>query len=182
MPATFVTAPHPSLLGTDELKRRCDSRTQSRSGPGGQHRNRTASGVFLTYRDPDDTAIQIVAEATEGRHQAANLAVATRRLRQSLAIDLRTGSPIDDVCDPREQSLRDRVGGGPMRFAESNVDRAAVLALLLNDLHAAGGQPSIVSPRWGTSTSRVIGLIKSVPAAWGWLGRVREHHGRLPLR
>ncbi len=138
--------------------------------------------MFLTYVDPDDSTIQIVAEATEGRHQAANLTTASRRLRETLAVAMRTGSVIDGPVDPAEQIVRDRAAGGAMRFAENNVDRAAVLALLLNDLHAAGGQPSIAAPLWQTSTSRVVGLVKSVPAAWVWLGRVRQHHGRLPLR
>jgi protein subunit release factor A len=50
------------------------------SGPGGQHRNRNATGVRLVHR-----ASGIVVTATERRSQAANLEVAYMRLARRLA-------------------------------------------------------------------------------------------------
>ena len=49
------------------------------SGPGGQHRNKTESGVRLTHR-----ATELSVTATERRSQAQNRAHALERLRQGL--------------------------------------------------------------------------------------------------
>ena len=51
------------------------------SGPGGQHRNRNATGVRLLHRPSG-----IVVTATERRSQATNLAVAFVRLARRLAL------------------------------------------------------------------------------------------------
>ena len=51
------------------------------SGPGGQHRNRNATGVRLLHRPSG-----IVVTATERRSQATNLAVAFVRLARRLEI------------------------------------------------------------------------------------------------
>ncbi len=50
------------------------------SGPGGQHRNKAATGVRLLHR-PTGVAVT----ATERRSQAQNRGAALRRLRQRLA-------------------------------------------------------------------------------------------------
>jgi protein subunit release factor A len=50
------------------------------SGPGGQHRNRNATGVRLVHRPSG-----LVATATERRSQAANLEVAFERLAARIA-------------------------------------------------------------------------------------------------
>ena len=67
LPVVMVECPHPALLDPDQLLESCDLRTQRRSGPGGQHRNKTSSGVFL-HHAPTNT----IAEATERRSQADN--------------------------------------------------------------------------------------------------------------
>ncbi len=51
------------------------------SGPGGQHRNRNATGVRLVHRPSG-----IVVTATERRSQAANLDVAFERLARRLVV------------------------------------------------------------------------------------------------
>lgn len=58
------------------------------SGPGGQHRNRNATGVRLLHRPSG-----IVVTATERRSQAANLEVAFERLARKLAAAARVDAP-----------------------------------------------------------------------------------------
>lgn len=174
----LIDPPHFCVLGIDTLLQQCDLRTQRRSGPGGQHRNKTSSGVFLTHRPTD-----CVGEATERRSQAQNREVALDRLRFTLAIEIRTPSPLDrDHGDPDESAIRLRYHGHSLRLNDANEDKPAVLSLVLNDLWAAGGQPSLVADLWGVSTSRIVGLVRSVPAALTWVNRVRAHHKRWPLR
>ncbi|NTU86411.1 MAG: peptide chain release factor-like protein, partial [Chloroflexales bacterium] len=58
------------------------------SGPGGQHRNRNATGVRLVHRPSG-----IVVTATERRSQAANLEVAFARLARRLEAAMATTAP-----------------------------------------------------------------------------------------
>jgi len=206
MPAIYVASPHPATWPLERLEAACQKRTQTRGGPGGQHRNRTASGVFATLElaaAPGSRAIspgEVVAltgEATEQRSQHRNREVAFRRLRFVLAWSVRTGSPLDrgdpndtphpsavephDVPDDEEERIRRAYEGTALKLADSNPDKPAVLALLLNDWLAAGGQPSLVGAFWKVSTSRVVAAVRSVPTAWTWANRVRAHHDRPPL-
>ncbi len=176
-----VASPHPAVWAVDELVGKCEFRMQTRSGPGGQHRNRTASGVFVTYRPAE-----ITAEATEQRNQHRNRDVAIRRLRYVLAISLRTISPlaaeVNSPPETLEQAVRERYHGSPLKLAEDNLLKPAALALLLNDLHVAGGQPSLVAPSWKVSTSRIVAFLRTHHPAWTLVNRIRAHHDRKPLR
>ena len=173
MPVTMVAAPHPAVLPLDALLQQCELRTQRRSGPGGQHRNKTSTAAFLLHRPS-----AIVAEASERRSQAQNREEALQRLRFRLAIELRTPSIIDAEDVPVEREVRTQFHGQSLRLNDANESKPAVLAMVLNDLHAAGGQPSLVGPLWGVSTSAIVGLIKSHAAAFVFLNRIRTHHGR----
>lgn len=177
MDVKWVVAPHPAVLDSDRLLAQCGLRTQRRSGPGGQHRNKTSSGVFLQHEPTG-----IVGEATERRSQADNRAVALGRLRHRLAVEVRTTSALDGAAIGDETALRDRYRGTALRIADRNDAKAGVLALVLNDLHACGGQPSAVAPIWRTSTSSIVRFVKSHPPAFAWLNAVRDHHGRRPLK
>ena len=176
----FVLPPHPATVDPNSLTTDCDLRTQRRSGPGGQHRNKTESGVFLTHR-----ATGIVGEATEKRSQAENRSIALQRLRFRLAIQVRTISQLDLEgelpCDI-EMFYRKEFSGVRLRMNDSNVAKPVVLALMLNDLHAAGGQPSLVAKHWKISTSSLTSLLKSHPPAMELVNQIREHHGRRALK
>lgn len=172
-----VDGTHPSVLSETVLLGQCEMRTQRRSGPGGQHRNKTSSGVFLQH-----LPTQIVAEATERRSQADNRAVAVERLRFRLAVEIRTVSAMDGPPSDAEMVVREKYRSSGLRVSDRNHDKPAVLALVLNDLHASGGQPSLVSPRWGTTTSSIVRFVKSHPPAFLLLASIRQHHGRGPLK
>lgn len=192
----LVDSPHPATLGVEDFTQRVDFRFQRRSGPGGQHRNKVSTGAFVL-----DRPTGVVAEATESRSQRTNRSEALARLRTALAIAIRTESPHDPLAashsdettgdtgnQPRdwaasvETAARRRVIASRLRLAATNPDRPAAIALLLNDLHPAGGQPSLITPFWDTSTSRIVTFLKSTPAAMAWVNQLRAHHGRLPLK
>jgi ribosome-associated protein len=67
-----------SLPG-EALAAECDEEFFVAGGPGGQHRNKTASGVRLVHRPTEVTVT-----ATERRSQAQNRSVALVRLRERL--------------------------------------------------------------------------------------------------
>jgi protein subunit release factor B len=66
-------------LSRERLQRESEVEFFIASGPGGQHRNRNATGVRLLHR-PSGTVVT----ATERRSQAANLDVAYERLERRL--------------------------------------------------------------------------------------------------
>lgn len=69
----------PNSFDRDTLERESEVTFFIASGPGGQHRNRNATGVRLLHRPSG-----IVVTATERRSQAANLEVAYARLARRL--------------------------------------------------------------------------------------------------
>jgi hypothetical protein len=177
MPVTMLAGPHPATLPVESLLEQCELRTQRRSGPGGQHRNKTSSGAFLLHRPTE-----IVAEATERRSQAENREVALARLRLRLAVERRTASILDGPVALGEQEIHERTYGQGLKIAPRNPMKPAVLALVLNDLYASGGQPSAVAPHWNTTTSSVVRFLKTHPPAFVLLNAIRHHHGRGPLK
>ena len=66
-------------LDDDALLRACEVEFFIASGPGGQHRNTTASGVRLTH---PTTGMSVT--ATERRSQSQNKGAALERLREGL--------------------------------------------------------------------------------------------------
>jgi hypothetical protein len=172
-----LAGPHPALLSEEKLLSQCELRTQRRSGPGGQHRNKTSSGVFLLH-----VPTSIVAEATERRSQAENREVALARLRLRLAVEIRTPSILDGPVELDEQTCRQRAVQTGLKIGPRNPAKPAVLALILNDLHAVGGRPSAVAELWHTTSSAMVRFVQSHPPAFGLLNEIRKQHGFGPLK
>ncbi|QDE88643.1 peptide chain release factor I [Myxococcus xanthus] len=68
-------------LDDESLLKACEVDYFIASGPGGQHRNTTASGVRLTH-----AATELSVSATERRSQVQNKGVALERLREGLKV------------------------------------------------------------------------------------------------
>lgn len=174
-----IAAPHPAVIAAEQLAAQCRMSQLRRSGPGGQHRNKVSTAISWRHEPTG-----IAAEASESRDQTRNRQEALRRLRLRLAIRLRTApqSDHDDaVRDATDRACRGTWRQRKLKISGHNDDLPAVLALVLDDLHRAGGQPSLVGPLWQASTTAVVSLIASHPAALQEVNRWREHHGRRPL-
>jgi protein subunit release factor B len=68
-----------AALDDDALLAQCDEDFFIASGPGGQHRNKTETGVRMTHRPSG-----LVINATERRSQLQNRGAALERLREKL--------------------------------------------------------------------------------------------------
>ena len=75
---------HPASLDIETLISDCEIRRQRRSGPGGQHRNKVETAIFIKHLP---TGIE--AGATERRSQEQNRLRAIGRLRLKLAVEHR---------------------------------------------------------------------------------------------
>lgn len=186
-----IAPPHPSCLPEAELLKQCELSQTRRGGPGGQHRNKTSTAIVIEHLPTG-----IIAEASERRSQADNRRVAIRRLREELAILVRTDLEAevrhltiseDDEHEPIDwsemsASIRKLHGGGSLRFSENNPDRPAVLAILLDDLSQVQGAIQSTAQLWNTSSSQIIKLLKQLPAAIKYVNQLRADANIGPLK
>lgn len=152
-------------------------RQTRRGGPGGQHRNKVSTTIVLTHRPT-----KLTAEASERRSQADNRRVALRRLREMLAICVRTVPVVDAPEHPLAVRLRERYGGPRFRVAANNPDRPAVLALLMDDLASQHAQIPTAAERWNTTASQILRFLREMPEAFAAVNRWRHSHGLRPLK
>jgi ribosome-associated protein len=97
-------------LDDEALLKACDVEYFIASGPGGQHRNKTASGVRLTH-PPTELSVS----ATERRSQVQNRGVALERLREGLKAltfvpKVRRATKIPKGAQKRRLETKKRVG------------------------------------------------------------------------
>ena len=120
----------------------CVVQRVARGGPGGQHANKTASGVRLVHRRSG-----LVVEATGSRDGGANRTAALRRLRLALACACRGGA------DPGW--LRPHVRGGRLHCGPEAPSWPAVAAVLLDVLELHQGALTEAAAAAGLSTTQL---------------------------
>jgi ribosome-associated protein len=109
-----LSLPDPALLAE------CDESFFTAGGPGGQHRNKTESGVRLVHRG---TGAHVT--ATERRSQARNRAAALSRLRAKLAALARRPRPrraTEPTRASRERRLREKRRRGERKAERRGLD------------------------------------------------------------
>ncbi len=85
----------------DGLLAECRAETFRSGGPGGQHQNKTESGVRLTHLP---TGVSVIAR--ESRSQHRNRQIALARLREALAHALREEKPRKPTKTPRAEKRK----------------------------------------------------------------------------
>ena len=164
---------HPAALDSAALLAECREIRTKRSGPGGQHRNKTETAVVLTHLPTGLTA-----EASERRSQSENRRMALWRLRLRLAIEHRV-SPVSAGPSVRWQS---RSRGGRLAVSIEHDDYPPLIAEALDHLDAARGDVPRVADALSVTPTQFVKLFKKHPAAWIALARLRDHNGQSPLK
>lgn len=165
-------APHPAALPDDALLAQCELSKNRTRGPGGQHRNKVESGVFLTH-----TPTGLHAQATERRSSADNKRVALQRLRLELATKHREPVPIPrGLEEPASALWRSRRRGEQLSVSPDHHDYPTLLAEALDMLADSKWDPRKAALRLGVSSSQLIKLIKDHPPALHWLNDHRRAH------
>ena len=161
-------------LGFDDarLLRECEVHIYRARGPGGQHRNKVSSAVRLQHRPTG-----FVVTATERRSQHENKANAVRRLREAIAIGIRRAPP-DEIVWPESVQIR----GERLKVGAKNPSFWQMLALVLDELVAEGGQVAKAARRIGVTTSSLTRFLAAHPKAWVEANRIRKAAGLQPLR
>ena len=160
------------LLADDGvLLSECTIRAQRRSGPGGQHRNKVETGIFVTH-----VPTGITAGATERRDQDANRKVAIARLRVRIAVTLRE--------PPKGPSLlwRSRCQHRRITVSHHHADYARLLAEALDHLAAVDWQLPRAARSLECSTSSLVRLIHRSSLAWQFANQQRTEHGMPALK
>ena len=166
--------PHPATLPLEQFLAECQARRQRRGGPGGQHRNKVASGVFLKHLP---TGVEV--SATERRSQADNQRMAIERLRIRLATEVRSPVVIPVVPSPLWQA---RCHGARLRVSPVHPDFAALLAEALDTLAGADWNIPVAAERLRCTRTQLVNLIRLSPEAFVELNRQRATLGLRPLK
>jgi hypothetical protein len=163
---------HPAAIPPGDLLKLCDETRTRRSGPGGQHRNKTETAVIL-FHGPTG----ISAEASERRSQAENRRVALTRLRLKLALEHR-----EPASDRPTESWQRRVRGRQLVIAAGHDDYPVLLAEALDHLQAARFEIGPVAETLGVTGTQLVRLFRKCPSAWAALAACRVSAGLPPLK
>ncbi len=156
-------------MSDELLLRRCRIERIARGGPGGQHANRTESGVRLRH-----PASGLTVQASEHRDGAANRGAALGRLRLALACALRGGA------DPAWLAAHRR--GNRLVCGPAAPSWPGVIACLLDALAVAGGELKPAAAALGLSTSQLAKALTADQPVRRAADAIRAVHGLSVLR
>lgn len=171
---------HPACAPIEELLKDCQaSAARASGGPGGQHRNKVQTQVFVRH-----LPTQIETHADERRSQTENKAMAVRRLRLALALQVRMSVPIGEIGSGLWKSRLRRGPNGQGRIACSpeHDDYPSMLAEALDVLSASKWDPVKAGLRLGCSGSQLVKLLKEHPPALLLLNTHRRERGERELK
>lgn len=159
---------HPCCLTEEELLKECSLRSDRRSGPGGQHRNKVETAVIIVHQ-PTGTQ----AEASQRRSQADNRREAIARLRLSLATRVR----IPATSPAPSELWQQRASGGRLSVSSTHSDFACLLAECLDRMHAVDYAMPNCAEFFGVTSSQLIKLMRQHPPALIQVNAARADRG-----
>ena len=173
--AINITGPHPATLEEQVFLSQCVIETGRVSGPGGQHRNRVDTAVFIKHLP---TGVET--HATERRSQAQNRHMAIKRLRRRLAVDVRTLASRDR--HQASELWRSRRQGDKLSVNPDHADYPALLAEALDLIVARRFDIAGAAGLLGITMSQLSRLIRHDKAAFAKVNQGRTEVGLVPLR
>ena len=172
---------HPAQLPTEDLLAACRVKMLRRGGPGGQHRNKVETAVVIEH-----LASGIRAEANERRSQADNRRIAIQRLRLLLAIEFRPPLHSDASGNatliPPSELWRSRAINGRINVSAEHDDFPAMIAELLDVLWALQFEMAAAAEHFSVSSSQLVNLVRTSPAALASINAARAELGLHRLR
>jgi hypothetical protein len=171
----MVEAPHPATVDEDALLKDCDFTTGRVGGPGGQHRNRVDTAVWIKH-----VPTGVEAHATERRSQAQNRHMAIFRLRLKLACKVRTVTSRDGH-KPSELWCRRRQGE-KLPVNPEHDDFPALLSEALDVVTARRYDVAGAAGILGVTMSQLTRLIRNERHAFARINEGREAIGLSRLK
>ncbi|MDA0802496.1 MAG: peptide chain release factor-like protein [Planctomycetota bacterium] len=173
--AKYVDGVHPATLEPEVLLPLCEIQTGRVSGPGGQHRNKTDSAVWIRH-----VATDLETQATERRSQHENRRVALWRIRVKLAIRCRTA--VDRDRHKASALWCRRRQGSKLPVSATHQDYPALLAEALDVVTARRFDIAGAAAVLGVTMSQLSRLIRHEKHAFAMLNDGREATGLPRLR
>ena len=153
----------PRILTDEQFLAECEVETFRGPGPGGQKRNKTSSAVRITHRP---TGLQ--ATAGELRSQAQNRAMALRRLRLRVAIEIRQPIDVTTFAPP---------AGFSLAVSERNPGYPQVVGVVLDVLAACDWATRPAKDLLGVGSSQLTKFLYNDPAVWAAVQKERTARG-----
>lgn len=169
---------HPAAVDPVELLKECSIGRDRSRGPGGQHRNKVETAVFVKHNPTG-----IMAQSTEFRSQIKNKNRAVFRLRLRLALRYRRPVAIPGYQPSELLTERLRQQKKKLAVNPKHADFPAILAEILDLVIGLNGNVSKAGEYLNfLSSSQIIKFLKIEPEAFALLNEVRKQRGKRSLK
>lgn len=169
--------PHPALRLSDrQLLAECEVQTYRAKGPGGQKKDKVESAVRIRH---GPTGVSAIAE--ESRSQAKNRIRALRRLREAIALEVRSAIDSGDRHESIQLTAAMK-GAARLRVSVRNPQFPLIVATTLDVLSACSGRMRDAARLLRVSTHELNRFFSAHPRVWQRANRIRADYGHRSLR
>lgn len=154
-------------MSLDELLRACTLKGYQGSGPGGQHRNKTNTGVLLTLRE-----FNLEIKSCEGRSAHENKVHALHRMQMALALQVR--------CEPSTPEIP--FPGSNGHIQTSNALFPLFVAHVFDIMASKGGDTKMAAAAFKLTPSALVKILRQDKACATKLQGNRQQNGQKPLK
>jgi hypothetical protein len=166
------------LASDDALIAQCEVDRYRASGPGGQHRNKTESAVRLRHKLTGASAI-----GEDSRSQSENKLHAVRRLRATIALDVREPVRLDGFVPSARLAAFVKAGTAPLGAkTKLTGEYWAAIAELLDLLVSGELEIGTTAQRLGITTGALSKLLLHDEQVARAVNDLRRSRGMRPLR
>ena len=166
------------LASDDALIAQCEVDRYRASGPGGQHRNKTESAVRLRHKL---TGVSAIGE--DSRSQSENKLHAVRRLRSSIALEVREPVRLDGFAPSARLAAFVKAGTAPLGAkTKLTGEYWAAIGELLDLLVSGELEIGTTAQRLGITTGALSKLLLHDEQVARVVNDLRRARGMRPLR